>query len=205
MPRGRLIVLEGLDGTGKSTQVTRLYDKIRSLGQPAVIKREPGGSDISERIRTLVKDPALSMNVRTEALLMNAARSEVAEEIDQTLSHGVHVIGDRNYISTLTYQGYGRGLALKPLHDVCLFALNGLVADLTIVLETSLETRAQRLGVRGTQDRFELESGEFFSKVQEGYRRIAQQYGYPMVNAEGTPEQVEMSIWALIEPLIQED
>src|ERR687896_1311939 len=133
MPRGRLITVEGLDGAGKTTVVEGLA---AALGD-VVVLREPGGVELSERIRALVKDPTLDVHPRAEALLYAAARAQlVAERLEPLLAAGRDVLLDRFVHSSLAYQGAGRGLGVGAVRELNLFATGGLVPDPTLLLRT---------------------------------------------------------------------
>lgn len=204
MPCGRLIVVEGIDGAGKSSLAARITQRLNRLNTSTNLIREPGGNETAEKIRILVKDPATKMSARTQALMMNAARSELAEDIQTFLEAGVWGVCDRNFISTLIYQGYGQGLNIEGLLSICRFALNGLEADLTLILDLDYETGMQRqLGdVRDAPDRFDKESREFFMRLIQGYHEIAERFNCPLIDASGSPEEVLELAWAHIEPMM---
>jgi dTMP kinase len=127
VPRGRLITIEGLDGAGKSTLAQALVDELAASGQRVQLLREPGGVDVSERIRALVKDPALNVHPRTEALLYAAARAQlVHERVAPLLDAGALVLLDRFVDSSLAYQGAGRSLGVEQVRAINLFATGAL-------------------------------------------------------------------------------
>ena len=135
MARGRLITVEGLDGAGKTTLVARLARALDERGQPVFVLREPGGVDVSERIRALVTDPELSVAGRAEALLFAAARAQlVEEELLPLLERGDWVLLDRFVDSSLAYQGAGRGLGVDGVRALNEFATGGLAPDRTLLL-----------------------------------------------------------------------
>ena len=142
--RGRFIAFEGGDGSGKSTQAARLADSLE-----AVLTREPGGTPIGNKIRDLVLDPSHpELTSRTEALLMAAARAQhVEERILPDLLAGRDVISDRFVASSLAYQGVGRDLGIDTIADLNEFAINGLVPDLTVLLDVEPAAARNRLGV----------------------------------------------------------
>jgi dTMP kinase len=163
-----LITVEGLDGAGKTTLITGLA---RSLG--AVVLREPGGVELSERIRSLVADPALEVDPRAEALLYAAARAQlVAEKLVPLLSAGETVLLDRFVDSSLAYQGGGRGLGVSEIRALNLFATGGLQADRTLLLRIDPERGLARIAGREA-DRLELSGGEFFARVAQTYDELA--------------------------------
>jgi dTMP kinase len=173
--RGRLITIEGLDGTGKTTLAEALVAALRGDGGDVLLLREPGGVELSERIRALVKDPALEVGPRAEALLYAAARAQlVAERVEPALTAGTWVLLDRFVDSSLAYQGVGRGLGIEAVRDVNLFATGGLRPDRTLLLRADAATRAARQAVRGeAPDRLEREEAAFFDAIARAYDALA--------------------------------
>jgi dTMP kinase len=173
--RGRLITIEGLDGTGKTTLAEALVDELRGDGGDVLLLREPGGVELSERIRALVKDPGLEVGPRAEALLYAAARAQlVAERVEPVLAAGTWVLLDRFVDSSLAYQGVGRGLGIEAVRDVNLFATGGLRPDRTLLLRADAATRAARQAVRGeAPDRLEREEDAFFDAIAGAYDALA--------------------------------
>jgi dTMP kinase len=173
--RGRLITVEGLDGAGKTTLAEGLVDALRAGGREVVLLREPGGVELSERIRALVKDPALKVDPRAEALLYAAARAQlVAERVDPALACGTWVLLDRFVDSSLAYQGAGRGLGIDAVRGVNLFGTGGLAPDRTLLLRVDGGTRARRQAVRGeVPDRLEREDEAFFDAIGAAYDELA--------------------------------
>jgi dTMP kinase len=171
---GKFITLEGCDGSGKSTQVTLLKDKLNEMKLPCIITREPGGTAISEQIRKVILDEANKAMVwRTEALLYAASRAQlVGELIVPSLNEGIHVICDRYVDSTLAYQGYGRGLDFADLVKINNYATNGLKPHLTILLDIDPEVTSKRLAKKKA-DRLEGEKIQFHQRVREGYLELA--------------------------------
>ena len=168
---GRLIVLEGGEASGKSTQAARLAT---SLG--AVLTREPGGTALGERIRSVLLDPALDgMDARAEALLMAAARAHhVTSVIRPALGAGRDVVSDRYSGSSLAYQGYGRGLPLDDVRRLSDWATEGLWPDFTVLLAVApaeVERRQARAGVG--PDRLEAAGSDFHRRVAAGFRALA--------------------------------
>jgi dTMP kinase len=167
MGRGWLVVFEGGEASGKSTQAARLA---ADLG--AVLTREPGGTELGKRIRAIVLDPAVSaVAPATEALLMAADRAQhVAEVIEPALAAGDDVVTDRYIPSTLAYQGYGRGLDVDELRRLSAWASGGVDADLVVLLDVPPSVAAERLEGR---DRMEAAGDEFHARVADGYRQLA--------------------------------
>ncbi len=172
MPQGRLITLEGLDGAGKTTLAEGLA---RALPRPVALLREPGGVELAERVRALVKDPSLRVDPRAEALLYAAARAQlVAEELRPRLERGEWILLDRFVDSSLAYQGAGRGLGIDEVRALNAFATGGLAPDRTLLLRIDAATRRTRLAARsGAADRLELEDEAFFERVVAAYDELA--------------------------------
>ncbi len=185
--RGKFIVFEGGDGSGKSTQVERLASRLGARRT-----REPGGTPIGDQIRALVLDPAhTELADRTEALLMAAARAQhVAELIEPTLAAGTHVVCDRYVASSLAYQGAGRGLGIDVVADVNRFAIAELTPDLTVLLDVDPQSARSRLG--DALDRIEEAGAALGEQVVETYRTLAaaDPDGWVVVDANGSIEDV---------------
>jgi len=167
------ISFEGIDGSGKSTHVRLLGQYLDEKGRPPLLVREPGGTDLSERVRTLLLDPEAHIVPRAELLLFSAARAQLVDEvIHPALAAGRVVIADRFYDSTTAYQGGGRALATGDwLRDFHAFVTDGLVPDRTYYIDVPLETAAAR---RGTDpDRMEGAGAAFFERVRAAYQHLA--------------------------------
>jgi dTMP kinase len=163
-----LITVEGLDGAGKTTLVTGLA---RAL--PVVVLREPGGVELSERIRALLADPALDVDARAEALLFAAARAQlVAERLRPLLAAGEWVLLDRFVDSSLAYQGGGRGLGVAAVRELNAFATHGVTPDVTFLLRISPVDGLARIAGRSA-DRLERAGDDFFAAVAAAYDELA--------------------------------
>jgi len=179
MPTGLFITLEGVEGSGKTTQAASLGHALRREHRPVTITHEPGGTRAGEAIRSIFLDPAVSLEVCAELLLVLADRAQhVREKLRPRLAAGEIVISDRYSDSTIAYQGYGRGFDLKLLDDLNRLASDAIKPDVTLVLdlpiETGLErTRARVKGTTRAPDRFEGEALEFHRRVREGFLAIA--------------------------------
>ncbi len=175
MALGSLITIEGIDGAGKSTLAASLASELERLGAPVVLLREPGGVELSERIRELVKDPALQVGARAEALLYAAARAQLVQErVRPLIDDGSLVLLDRFVDSSLAYQGAGRSLGVDNVRAINLFATGGLAADRTLLLRISPQAGRQRQVERAIQaDRLEQEGEEFFHAIAACYEELA--------------------------------
>ena len=173
--RGRLITVEGLDGSGKTTLAVALREALEARGLDVRLLREPGGVPAAERIRELVKDPELRMGARAEALLYAAARAQLVEEaILPLLDQGTWVLLDRFIDSSLAYQGAGRRLGIEQLRAINEFATGGLVADRTLVLTIDPELGLARAQARlDPLDRLEREHRAFFEAIAAAYTELA--------------------------------
>jgi dTMP kinase len=185
--RGRLLALEGIDGCGKSTQAGALAD---ALG--AELTFEPGATPIGARLRQLLlaPDPA-PPSPRAEALLMAADRAEhVAQVLEPALASGRWVVSDRYAASTIAYQGYGQGLAPAALDELVQWATNGLAADLSILVDVSVEVAAARLAAdrRARADRMERLGPDFAARVRDGFLAQAVQDPERWLVVDGTAE-----------------
>jgi dTMP kinase len=174
--RGKLITIEGLDGAGKSTLAQALAREISARGRAVELLREPGGVDVSERIRALVKDPSLNVSPRAEALLYAAARAQLVQELlAPLLARGAVVLLDRFVDSSLAYQGGGRGLGVDAVREINEFAIQGLRPDRTLLLVIDPgdgQARSQARG--GPPDRLENEQSAFFERTAAAYRTLAE-------------------------------
>jgi dTMP kinase len=172
---GRLITIEGVDGAGKTTLATGLIEALAEQGAAVTLMREPGGVQASEAIRALVKDPALEIGARTEALLYAAARAQLVEQaLTPALERGQWVLLDRFVDSSLAYQGAGRGLGIETVRELNLFATGGLTPDRTLLLALDGESARRRANSRGeAADRLELEGQEFFERIGKAYLELA--------------------------------
>ncbi|MCI5839752.1 MAG: dTMP kinase [Peptoniphilaceae bacterium] len=172
---GKFIVFEGPDGSGKTSVIDGIRKKLEEKNIDFRIFREPGGTEISEKIREILLDNNnVNLKYTTEALLMAASRAQlVSEKIIPLLKEEVNVICDRFVISSLVYQGIGRNLGIKEVEIINNFATNGLKPDLTIFLDIDAEVAMERKKIAKKLDRFEKEDIDFHKKNYEGYKKIA--------------------------------
>ena len=189
------ISLEGIDGSGKTTQAALLADE---LGPDALLVREPGGTDAAERIRELLADAALELDPTAELLLFLAARADLAATvIAPALAAGRHVVADRFADSSAAYQGGARGLGLERVEQLSETATEGLAPELTLLLRVEIDTATGRF--QG-EDRFEAEGAAFQRAVAEAYERLAARHRDRIVpvDGEGTPEAVHERVMAVV-------
>jgi dTMP kinase len=192
--RGRFVVLEGVEGAGKSTQARMLGEWLESCGIPFTLTREPGGTEVGEAIRNVVQDrPELSVPPETELLLYLAARTAFVKELAlPVLKRGELLIADRFSLSTYAYQGYGRGLDLDEVRRMDRFVTGGLAPDIYVVLDLPVEEgRARQKAAGKIEDRLESSGESFLEAVGRGYRELAaKDETVELVDALGTPLEV---------------
>ena len=210
--RGKFITFEGLDGSGKSTQIERLAKKLAAGGLRVVVTREPGGTGIGEKIRNLLLDTATSdLSPMAELALMFASRAQHIQEIIQpALAEGRVVLCDRFTDSTEAYQGGGRKLGSEPVLALHRILCGNLRPDLTILMDSDVAAsvkRARRRNVArvagdggGDENRFEQESRAFFGRVRNAYLAIAarEPQRVVVVDARGTPEETHKQILEIV-------
>ncbi|WP_210491746.1 dTMP kinase [Patulibacter sp. SYSU D01012] len=191
---GRLITIEGLDGSGKTTLAAALEGALGARGLPILRLREPGGVALSERIRALVADPALTVDPRAEALLFAAARAQLrAEVLEPALAAGRWVLLDRYVDSSLAYQGGGRELGLDAVAAINALATAGCTPDRTLLLRVDRATGRRRLEDRGdAADRMEREQDAFFARVEAAYDALAvgEPARFRVLDAHQPPDRV---------------
>lgn len=202
------ITFEGIEGSGKTTQLQYLENHLTGLGYQVVSTREPGGCSIADSIRALLLDPGNNRMIpRAELLLYSAARAQhVAEVIQPALSHGKIVLCDRFSDATTVYQGIGRGLDTEQLAVINRFAANDLVPDMTILLDYPAELGLQRARQRNLENkqeiesRFEMESLDFHKKIRQGYLDLAaDKKRSHVIDADGPRDVVASRIAALVD------
>ena len=191
------ITFEGSDGSGKSTQIRLLEDYLRKSGQDVQLTREPGGTDIGERIRQVLLDMEHEkMHARTETLLFNAARAQLIEqEIRPALSEGKVVLCDRFADSTVAYQGYGREQNIEELKRLISFATGGLSPDLTFYLDLPPEEGLRRK-LADYQNRLDVQGLAFYRRVEAGYHEMIAQEPerWVVINAGRSLDEVHQEV-----------
>jgi dTMP kinase len=196
------ITLEGPDGSGKSTQVGGLAERLRGLGHDVCLTREPGGTFIGDQIRQVLHDlQNTAMQPRAEILLYSASRAQlVGQVIRPHLERGGTVVSDRYADSTLAYQGYGHGLDLDLLRTITRFATGGLTPDLTLLLDLEVEAGLRRRKAGGEWNRLDAYDLEFHRRVRRGYLALAEAEPerWVVVPAEAGVEELTERIWEAV-------
>jgi dTMP kinase len=173
MARGRLIVFEGIEGAGKTTQIRILAERLAKAGITARGVREPGGTPVGDDIREILLHPEKEITAATEALLFMASRAElVSRELIPALDDGVTILVDRFFLSTYAYQIAGRGLPEPEIRAANRLATGGLVPDLTLLLDVPASQGLGRADARGARDRIEKADDEFHQRVNAGFRKF---------------------------------
>jgi len=211
--QGLLITLEGGEGSGKSTQAQALKALLEEAGRTVTVTREPAGCPLGRRVRELLTEPSLEVHARSELLLFVAARAQhVAEVIGPALERGDIVICDRFSDSSVAYQGYGRGLSLDDVRLANRIATQGVVPDLTVLLDVPVEMGLARqelalsLSKAGEDapDRIGQEGPEFHERVRQGYLAMAAEEAqrFLVVDATLPAEEITRTIWRRLAPLL---
>jgi dTMP kinase len=203
---GLFIAFEGVEGSGKGTQIKMAEEHLRSLGLNVLVTREPGGTSAGEQIRELLLDPATGkLDARAEALLFAAARAQtVASVIRPALAEGKVVICDRYVDSSLAYQGWGRGLGEPDVLSLNVWATQGLFPDMVILLHIEPERGLARSDE--PLDRMEQEGQQFLAKVADAYLKIAEEHPerFVVVDADREPAAVFDSVREALERAVHE-
>lgn len=170
----RYFVFEGVDGSGKSTQIAKVEAALQAKGYDVLSLREPGSTYLSEQIRKVLLDPENHMDPRAEVLLFSAARAQlISEVVKPALEAGKVVISDRSFWSTLAYQGYARKMNLEELYEISQFAVGHLEPEHVFLLDIDPQLAATRRETRSGEDRIESEGLEFQQKVRKGFLNLA--------------------------------
>jgi dTMP kinase len=200
--KGVLISFEGSEGCGKTTQIRRLANRCQDSGNDIVVTREPGGTEIGEEIRHLLKHTIKGerMTPEAELLLFAASRAQLVRElIIPSVNEGKMVLCDRYLDSTTVYQGVARQIAEDPVNNINSFAVGNIIPDLTIVLDVPAELGMKRIKNRFSDlpDRMEQETIEFYAKVREGYLVLANSIPDRFIVVDGTlnQDEIEEKIW----------
>lgn len=186
------IVIEGIEGSGKTTLAVGLARVLREEGREVLATREPGGTPVGDAVREIFLNRAISISPLTESMLVNAARAQhVSDVVRPALAAGRVVLCDRFTDSTLAYQGYGRGLDLDALRAICAIATGGLAPDLTLVVDVPLSVAKARMRERpGATDRIESEDEAFHERVRQGFLQLAKSAGHYVLDGTVPPERL---------------
>jgi len=207
---GKLISFEGSEGSGKSSQIARLAERLQKLGRDVVTVREPGGTEIGEQIRNIIvhNSKGDEMCPETELLLFAASRAQLVREvIAPALMRGAIVLSDRYLDSSTVYQGIGRNLAADPVDKINRFAVGNVMPDLTIVIDVPTKVGLARIHQRASDlpNRMERENIDFYNKIRDGYLVLAK--GLPkrfaVVNGRKSEAETEKRIWRAVKPRIE--
>ena len=201
------ITFEGIDGSGKSTQIQLLKEMLEKRNHIVTILREPGGNILSEQIRQLLLDSKEQVDPRCELLLFTAARAQlVSSVIRPALEAGKIVICDRYIDSSVAYQGYGRGLSIESIESINDFATAGLIPDITFIFDLSVDDAAKRAGFRSNDnqtkpDRMERSGDAFFERTKQGYLEIAKKSDRNIfiINANDAMNDIREQVESIVE------
>lgn len=205
MTRGKYIVIEGSDGTGKSTQVAMLREKLKEKGIDSIEFHEPGGLPITDSIRSVILNAELQREPTTNLLLFTATRHELWKKARKKLEAGTWVIAARNYFSTLVYQGFGEGVDKQLIRDITqqftddLYIQPDLAVILTLENQAEREARIHNRGRLAVADTFESKDDSFQQTVQDGYHKLAEEYNLPLISAGNSREAIAEKIFSLVE------
>ncbi len=200
--RALFVSFEGSEGAGKTTQISRLATRLEDAGNEVVVTREPGGTEIGEEIRHLLKHAQAGVNMcpETELLLFAASRAQLVREVIMpSLEKKKVVVCDRFLDSTTVYQGVARKISQDPVQVINTFAVGSLMPDLTVVLDVPAEVGLSRIKHRASDlpDRMERENIEFYERVREGYLLLAKSLPERFLVVDGTQDRevIEQQIW----------
>jgi dTMP kinase len=188
------ISFEGIEAAGKSTLIAALVDDLRLGGANVpLVTREPGGTSLGDVIRRIFLDPGNAIDPLAEAMLMNASRAQlVADVVVPALREGRTILCDRFFDATVAYQGYGRGLDVEMLLELCLTATRRIAPDLTFLLDLPAELSLARMRARGGSDRLEREGLGFHERVRAGYLELARRFPARIVTLDGSASAAEV-------------
>ena len=205
--KGTFISVEGTDGAGKSTQINLIKKYFNDNNIEAVFLREPGGTQIGEKIRSVILDPKnIKMSAKSEALLYAASRAQLAYEvIIPAVKNGKTVVCDRFFDSSIAYQGYGRGLGYDMVFNINKYALDGLEPDITLFFDLPPEKGILRKKEQKSFDRMEMENMDFHNKVYKGYMELCQRFPERIkrIDASLTVEEVFEKVKSLLSEVIK--
>lgn len=204
---GLFITFEGVEGSGKSTQVGKLASKLREMGKTIEVVREPGGTRIGEKIRSITHNREnVELTAVAEAYLMAASRAQLVRDIIKpALEVGKIVIADRFIDSSLAYQGYGRNLGEETILELNKLALDGVFPNLTVFLDLNPGLGHERRNGAKKPDRLDLQQKDFYERVYQGYKTLAEKYKDRYVVIDSTPsiDEVAGKIWEEVQEKLQ--
>lgn len=205
MERGKYVVIEGHDGTGKSTQVEMIRSRLARLGINSIEFHEPAGNPIADSIRTILKNGNIERDPMTDVLLFTAARCDIWKNLaKQALKQGAWAIAARSYYSSLAYQGYGSGIDLDKIEKITLMSTDDqyVKPDYAFILNLDDENeRINRIEKRGAievPDTFESRPKDFQDRVKEGYLRIAKDKKHPIISANQSIDEISDELWSYL-------
>ena len=199
---GRFVVIDGVDGCGKTTQVARLIERLRMQGIDAIATFEPGATELGRRIRDLVLHGSDPVDPMAEAFLMAADRAQhVRETVRPALAAGRWVVSDRFVGSSLAYQGVARGLGVEVIEELNRAAVDGVEPDVVIFLDVADEVLAARRAPRSA-DRIEGAGAAFLAAVVVGFRRLAADRGWAVIDGAPDSDTVAAEVWAAVSSVV---
>jgi dTMP kinase len=205
MERGKFITIDGVEGAGKSTQIEFICEYLKAEGINVILTREPGGTDIGEKIRTLLLSNSTGkMHADTELMLMFAARNEhIQNKIMPALKQGDWVLSDRFTDASYAYQGGGRGLDVERIAQLEQWVLQDFTPDMTLLLDVPVEIGMSRVESRGKKDRIELEATDFFNRVRQAYIDRSEQFPerIKLIDSSQTVEHTKQQIKVVLDSL----
>ena len=203
MKKGLFITFEGIDGCGKTTQIELLKEELEKKGYTVLLTREPGAKGLGEKFREILLNYDGEVSSNCESFLFLADRAQHIDTIIKpAINNGTIVLCDRHTDSTVAYQGYGRELDLEQIYQLNKIATNGIVPDITFILDIDIETSLQRIGKE--RDRMENAGSEFFERVRNGYIEISKQEPerVKLLNGKSPIEEIQNTISNYVEKLI---
>lgn len=198
--RGKYVVIEGIDGSGKTTQAKRL---VKRMGGTAIYVREPGSTTLANQVRAIVLDSSTLRTPRANLYLFSAARADMLDRtVRPALDEGINVISDRNWLSTLAYQAGGEEVDESEILEVTRLAAGDLFTpDAGVFVDTPVSTSLVRLG--GNPDYFERNGSTFYERIRQKYLDTVKNMGnFAVVNGAQTPDEVEAEIWSHLQPTL---
>ena len=200
--KAQFLTLDGIDGSGKSTHLETMREWFERRGMPVLFTREPGGTPLGEELRRLLLSPDSRVGLRTETLLMFAARRQHLEDVIlPALDKGIHVVSDRFTDATFAYQGGGRGIPAADIEVLENWVQGSLRPNLTLLLDVPLEVSFERIARSRENDRFEQEEAEFFTRVRQAYldRAAAYPQRYRVIDSNRSREEVRAAVEAALQ------